>query len=138
MDRLSFLVRPLKTSSPSIMTIERIEPGRQASGLLGSRGVAHGAMLYFYGLCAPQAGDDVFSQASALLHELDGLLEAAGSDKTRVLTVHIHIADVAQFADLNRAWNAWVDPRMPPARACVQAVPAQAGALVEMSVTAVR
>lgn len=119
-------------------TIERFEPGAQPCGLIGSRGVAHGAMLYFFGLCAPQAGDDVFAQANAVLGEVDRLLQAAGSDRTRVLTVHIHLADLDRFADLNRAWNAWVDVHQPPARACVHAVPAEPGALLEMSVTAIR
>jgi enamine deaminase RidA (YjgF/YER057c/UK114 family) len=35
--------------------------------------------------------------------------------------VQIFIADLADFDEMNRAWDAWIDPDHLPARATVQA-----------------
>ena len=45
---------------------------------------------------------------------------------------------MANFAAMNKVWNAWVDPENPPARACVKADLARPEILVEIMVTAAR
>jgi enamine deaminase RidA (YjgF/YER057c/UK114 family) len=38
-----------------------------------------------------------------------------------MLTMQIFIADMADFAAMNRAWDAWMDPAHKPARMTVEA-----------------
>jgi hypothetical protein len=38
-----------------------------------------------------------------------------------VLSAQVWLTDMAHFADHNAVWNAWLDPKNPPVRACVQA-----------------
>ena len=66
------------------------------------------------------------------------LLAAAGTDKSRILTAQVWLADMALFERHNAAWNAWVDREHPPARACVQAALFRPELLVEIMVTAAR
>ena len=45
---------------------------------------------------------------------------------------------MADYAGMNRVWDAWVAPGKAPARACVQAALADAGWKVEIKITALR
>ena len=54
-----------------------------------------------------------------MLFRSDRLLAAAGSDRTRLLSATIWLTDMDTFADMNRAWEAWVVPGSTPARATV-------------------
>jgi len=64
---------------------------------------------------------DITGQVKQALAEIDALLARGGSDKTRILTATIWLADIADFAALNAVWDAWVVPGQTPARATVQA-----------------
>ena len=93
------------------MTIRRIEPGARMS-----QAVVHGGIAYLAGqVGAPGAG--VAEQTRAVLDQIDRLLAEAGSDKSRLLTATIWLADIADFAEMNAVWDKWVDPANPPARA---------------------
>lgn len=93
------------------MTIRRIEPGRRMS-----QAVVHGDTVYLAGqVGAP--GESVAAQTRAVLAQIDRLLAEAGSDKSRILTATIWLADIADFAEMNSVWDDWVDPANPPARA---------------------
>ena len=43
---------------------------------------------------------------------------------------------MADFAEMNAVWDAWVDPANPPARACTEAALATPEYKVEVMVTA--
>ena len=93
------------------MTIRRIEPGPRMS-----QAVVHGNTAYLAGqVGAP--GESVTAQTRAVLAQIDRLLAEAGSDKSRILSATIWLADIADFAAMNSVWNNWVDPANPPARA---------------------
>ena len=49
-----------------------------------------------------------------------------------------HITDMADFAGMNAAWDAWVDPANPPCRACVEARLASPDFNVEIMVVAAK
>lgn len=66
---------------------------------------------------------------------IDESLAMAGTDKTRVLMVTTYLTDMDAKADMNRAWEAWVEPGCAPVRACIGARLAW-GDLVELVVTA--
>jgi enamine deaminase RidA (YjgF/YER057c/UK114 family) len=114
------------------MTIERLHPGPRMS-----QAVIHGGMVYLAGQIADKA-EDVEGQTREILGQIDALLAEAGTDKSRILTATVYLADIGQFAAMNRAWEAWVDPRNPPARATVEARLATPRHLVEVVVTAAR
>lgn len=93
------------------MTIRRIEPGPRMS-----QAVVHGDTVYLAGqVGAP--GQSVAAQTRAVLAQIDRLLAEAGTDKSRILSATIWLADIADFAEMNSVWDDWVDPANPPARA---------------------
>jgi len=79
---------------------------------------------------------DVGAQTENLLASLDQLLTQAGSDKSRLLTVTIYLADMADYDAMNAVWDAWVPEGHAPTRACVQARLSNSKYRVEMAVTA--
>ena len=70
--------------------------------------------------------------------EIDALLAKGGSDKNRILTATIWLADIADFAAMNAVWDAWVVPGQAPARATVQARLNDPKMKVEIMVVAAR
>jgi enamine deaminase RidA (YjgF/YER057c/UK114 family) len=93
------------------MTIRRIEPGARMS-----QAVVHGNTVYLAGqVGAP--GESVAAQTQAILVQIERLLAAAGSDKSQILSATIWLADMTDFPEINRVWDAWVDRENPPARA---------------------
>jgi enamine deaminase RidA (YjgF/YER057c/UK114 family) len=81
---------------------------------------------------------DVQAQTAQVLQRIDELLADAGTDKSKLLTAQVWLADMSLFAEHNEAWNAWVDPRNPPVRACVEARLTHPELLVEIMCTAAR
>ena len=99
------------------MTIARFHAGPRMS-----QAVVHGATVYLAGQVADQAkGKSVGDQTSEILTRIDGLLAEVGSDKTKILSATIYLADIATFAEMNAIWDAWVPPGHTPARATVEA-----------------
>lgn len=101
-----------------------------------NRAVRHAGIVYTVAT-AGNAGPDIQAQTRAVLEAIDKSLADAGSDKTRLLSVQIFMADMAQKAAMDEVWNGWVGPdwRNWPQRACVGA-PLSPGVLVEIVVTA--
>jgi enamine deaminase RidA (YjgF/YER057c/UK114 family) len=99
------------------MDIQRIEPGKRMA-----QAVTFGDMVYLAGQVASDTvGTGVTIQTQQILSEIDRLLAAAGSGKERILSATVYLADIATFAEMNAAWDAWVSPENPPARATVEA-----------------
>lgn len=98
------------------MTIRRLHPGPRMS-----QAVVHGSTVYVAGQVAADPVDSVGQQTRQILAQIDALLAEAGTDKRHLLQVHIFIRDWADFAGMNRAWDAWIDPAHLPARATVRA-----------------
>ena len=112
------------------MSITRIEAGARMS-----QAVIHGGTVYVAGQVG-QAGADVRTQARQALAEVDRLLAAAGTDKTRILQTIVWLADMADFGAMNEVWEAWVAPGHTPARATGEAKLATPDYKVEFIVTA--
>ena len=79
---------------------------------------------------------DVAGQTRQILASIDRLLAAAGSDKTRMLSATIYLADIGTFAQMNSEWDAWVPRGHTPARATVEAKLAAPQYKVEIQVVA--
>jgi enamine deaminase RidA (YjgF/YER057c/UK114 family) len=115
------------------MSIARHDP----SSIL-SNAVQHGDTVYLAGVVAKNLGEDVKGQTRQILEEIDRLLAKCGSSKSKVLCATIWVTDIRNRAPMNEVWNAWVDPKNLPARACVEARLADPKALVEIMMTAAR
>lgn len=103
-----------------------------------SRIVVHGETIYLCGQVAKDDSAGIKGQTATTLEKIEVLLASVGSDKTRLLSVTIYLADMTLFKEMNEVWDAWVTPGSPPARACVQASMARPELLVEMSVIAAK
>lgn len=97
--------------------------------------VIHGDTVYLAGQVGT-AGASVADQTRQCLEQVDALLAEAGSDKTRILQAIIWLADMADFAEMNGVWDAWVPKGHAPARATGEAKLAAPGYRVEVIVTA--
>jgi enamine deaminase RidA (YjgF/YER057c/UK114 family) len=116
------------------MIIERFETGPRLS-----RAVVHGETAYLAGIVSEQPnGKSTAEQTREILAQIDALLAKAGSDKSMLLSANIWLADMANFAEMNAVWEAWVPPGCAPARATVQAMLASADRTVEIMVVAAR
>ena len=116
------------------MAIERFEAGPRMS-----QGVAHEGTVYLAGQVAHDTvGTGVAAQTQQVLEQIDRLLAAAGSHKSCILTATVYLADIAHFAEMNAAWDAWVAPGATPARATVEARLAGPEYRVEIVVVAAR
>jgi enamine deaminase RidA (YjgF/YER057c/UK114 family) len=111
-------------------SIRRIQPGPRMSA-----GVVHGNTVYLAGQVG-NPGDDVAKQTQTVLDTIDALLAEAGTDKSRILSAQIWLADMANFATMNTVWDAWVDKANPPARATGESKLATPAHLVEIIVVA--
>lgn len=97
--------------------------------------VRHNGTIYLAGQVGT-AGASVAQQTQDCLDQIDTLLGEVGSDKTRILQAVIWLADMADFAEMNDVWDAWMVQGHAPARACGEAKLARPEFTVEIIVTA--
>jgi enamine deaminase RidA (YjgF/YER057c/UK114 family) len=81
-------------------------------------------------------GGSVAEQTRDILARIDQLLAEAGTEKSKILTASVWLADISKFDEMNSVWDAWVVPGNPPARACVESKLADPAFTVEIMVTA--
>ena len=88
---------------------------------------------------APSSQDSVGGQTTQCLAVLEQSLEEAGSSKTRILSAHIFLVDMATKPEMDEVWNAWIGPNPDhwPQRACVGAALAE-GCRVEIILLAAK
>lgn len=113
------------------MSIERLDKGPRMS-----QAVIHGDTVYLAGQVGE--GPDVASQTKAILESVDSLLARAGTDKSKLLSATIWLADMNDFAAMNSVWDSWVDPNNAPARATGESRLAAPKYLVEIIIVAAR
>ena len=110
---------------------------RQLTNERMSQLVTHNGTVYLAG----QVGDDmnagIEKQTRETLGNIERLLDLAGTDKTRLLSVTIYLKDIdADFQGMNAVWDKWLPKGVAPARATVQSKLCEPEILVEMSVVA--
>lgn len=114
------------------MSIKRIGAGNRMS-----EAVVHGGKVYLSGFVAEKtAGKSVKEQTRDILGQIEATLKEAGSDKSKILKANIWLTDIANFAQMNEAWDAWVVKGQTPARATVESKLAAPGLDVEIMVEA--
>ena len=115
------------------MSIERLHVGPRLSQV-----AIHGDTVYTAGIVADDPKADVAGQTQQILAKIDQYLREAGSDKTRMLSVSIWLADIKDFAAMNGVWDAWVPKGNTPPRACVESKLATPAYKVEIRVVAAK
>ena len=80
------------------MAIRRLQPEGRLSGA-----VIHGDTVYLAGQVADDTSLDAEGQTADVLRQIDALLAEAGTDKSRLLSCQVFLADMADVAAMNRA-----------------------------------
>ena len=95
--------------------IKRTNVGARLSDMAVYNGVA-----YLAGQVPDDASLDMEGQTRQVLATIDGLLAQAGTSKERLLSVTVYVANIAEFAQMNKAWDEWVSKTNAPPRATVE------------------
>ncbi|EXF95895.1 cytochrome C2 [Pseudomonas fluorescens HK44] len=101
-----------------------------------SRVVVHGDVAHLAGVIAADRSGDIKAQTAEVLGRIDELLASVETDKSKLLSTQIWLANFeADFDGMNEIWDAWLPENCAPARAtCQTTLPAQV--LIEVIVTA--
>lgn len=113
------------------MTLTRFDPGARLAGA-----VRHNDTLYVAGTVARDKSGSVAAQTADVLQQIEDLLAKGGSSKSKLLMVNIYLPNMADFGEMNKVWDSWVDKANLPARATVEARLADPDLRVEIVATA--
>jgi len=102
-----------------------------------SRAAVHGDLVMTVAVAPDPVPSSMYEQSVKALGRLDESLALCGSDKSKILSAIVYITDIKRKAEMNRAWDEWVDLKNPPMRACI-GVDLEPPHIVEIVVTAVK
>ena len=102
-----------------------------------SGAVVYDNLVFTVAVAPDPVGPSMYEQSVKALARLDESLAKCGSDKSKILTAIVYVADIKQKGEMNRAWDEWVDTKNPPMRACL-GVDLEPPHIVEIVVTAVK
>lgn len=110
------------------MSIQRIGVGARMSDA-----IIHNGVLYTVEVPTIENGD-LQAQSENILQVLEQALLDYGTDKSKLLSVTVYLKNVADVAEFNAVWDAWLPQGKTPVRACVQAQLVNPKWLVEIQV----
>lgn len=96
----------------------------------------HNGTAYLAGQVPSDPSADMRGQTEQVLGKIDGLLAKAGTSKEHLISAQIWVTSMAEFDQMNAAWDGWVTPGRPPVRAAVEAKLAKPEWKVEIMVIA--
>jgi enamine deaminase RidA (YjgF/YER057c/UK114 family) len=102
-----------------------------------SRAVVHDDQVLTVAVAPDPVTSSMYEQTAKALARIDESLTLCGSDKSKILSAIVYIADMKRKGEMNRAWDEWVDAKNPPMRACL-GVDLEPPHIVEIVVTAVK
>jgi enamine deaminase RidA (YjgF/YER057c/UK114 family) len=102
-----------------------------------SRAVVHDGLVFTVAVAPDPVTPSLYEQTVKALGRIDESLALCGTNKSRILSAIVYITDMKQKAEMNRAWDEWVDTKNPPMRACI-GVELEAPHIVEIVVTAAK
>jgi len=114
------------------MEVQRINPREW-----NCSAVIHGDVVYLSGVVADDKSLPMKGQTEQVLRKIDAVLERAGTNKSRILSATVYMANAALKDEMNEAWMAWVDRSNLPTRTAVGAV-LTPGTMVEITVCAAK
>lgn len=110
---------------------------RLHTGARISRVVVHNDMVYLAGVLAlAKRGGTVAEQTRDILGIIDKCLAEAGTDKSRLLTANIFLADIRTAEEMNQEWEQWLPEGCAPARTTIEGRATSTGNAVKIAVTA--
>lgn len=126
------------------MTDKRATQTDQAPRAVGpySQAIVAGGFVFASGQIplVPDTGKlidgDIAAQTHQVMKNLRAVIEASGSDLSRVVKTTIFLADMADFKVVNEAYASYFVGMTPPARATVQVAALPLGARVEIDAIA--
>ena len=102
-----------------------------------SRAVVHDGLVFTVAVAPDPVTASMYEQSVRALHRIDESLALCRTDKSKILTAIVYIADMKRKSEMNRAWDEWVDTSNPPMRACI-GVDLEPPHIVEIVVTAAK
>ena len=114
------------------MEIQRINPREW-----NCNAAVFGDLVFLSGLVADDKSQDMKGQTAQVLKKIDAVLAQAGTNKSRILSATVYMADASLKDAMNESWMAWVDRSNLPTRTAVGAV-LTPGTMVEISVCAAK
>jgi enamine deaminase RidA (YjgF/YER057c/UK114 family) len=114
------------------MDIQRINPREW-----NCSAAVFGDLVFLSGVVADDKAADMKGQTAQVLKKIDAVLERAGTNKSRILSATVYMADAAQKDAMNEAWMAWVDRTNLPTRTAVGA-DLTPGTMVEITIFAAK
>ncbi|MFQ3586008.1 MAG: RidA family protein [Cyanobacteriota bacterium] len=82
------------------------------------------------------AGEDIVSQTRQVLLNLQAVLSAGGTNLSNVVKTTVFLADMNDFAAMNKVYQEFFSTDPAPARSCVQVARLPLDALVEIEAVA--
>src|ERR1700738_94164 len=70
-----------------------------------SQAVEHGNVVYLAGMTPDPIEGCIKAQTRQVLQRVDELLQEAGTDRSRLLSAQVWLADMRQFEDHNDGWE---------------------------------
>lgn len=80
--------------------------------------------------------DSIEAQTADLLAVLDKFLKKAGTTKSNLVHLLIHLKSLDDYSKFNEVYQSWIDAESVPSRTCVQAELPNSKALVEITAVA--
>lgn len=96
--------------------IRRFQPGKRMS-----QAVVYNGMVFLSGQVADNTKASLRDQTSEVLSKIEGLLVEVGSSKSKLVAIFVYLPNITDFDAVNEIYDAWIDPKNPPARACTEA-----------------
>lgn len=94
--------------------------------------------VFTAGIVASDLSVGVTGQTEEILVEIDRLLALCGTDRSRIVSVNIYLADIRTREEVNTAWKPWTGSHDVPARTTIEAKLADPRMLVEISAVAAK
>ena len=114
------------------MDIQRINPREW-----NSNAAVFGDLVFCSGMVADDKALNMTGQTAQVLKKIDAVLAQAGTNKSRILSATVYMADAGLKEEMNEAWMAWVDRSNLPTRTAVGAA-LTPGTMVEITVCAAK
>ena len=103
-----------------------------------SRAVVHDDLVFTVAVAPDPVTSSMYEQSAKALERIDESLALCGTDKSKISLGHrLHHRHDSGRAEMNRAWDEWVDATNPPMRACI-GVDLEPPHIVEIVVTAAK
>jgi len=80
---------------------------------------------------------DIAGQTRQVLEKIDALIAEAGLRQEHILSFNIWLSDIADYAEFNKIWDAWISKDSPPTRVCIETKFSSPKIKVKMQVFAV-